>query len=491
MRLENYIMEQDINTASVADIFVEQAEAELNVAMSLLEATSKDLTFQEFAVYQEGELGDAVSAARAEVREDGKKHHIKAALAAIKAFFKFLITKVGAFFKKTETDAAVVEKNLKNLSAVCSQERGEQCDVKLPYTKEQFGKIVGFYDGLGAEIEEIVHTANALTSYACSKIGTDNDSQISSGDFIKRMKSIENFIAKAQDAANVTKVESAEYNKAKQDALNELGRRFAAGDKNLTAEDRKRFKQLKKQAAANAKKGVEEAAKNEEATKNPKPDLSVLSEIGSDKDLPPKVETIQKEVLVEKAGENETFIGWREYSKFRSALDSAKKAWNSNQKYIEADIKRLDKKAAHNEALTGALDQVRPAIKKLQSAVVLMITPADEIVSKCKKLTVAAATKSGVIRNFGKSGSFLSTQADYEKAAELEAGGNQQWAGLTRSYLNNVKTPNVGIGDQSSIGKRTQAYKDKQAGMSAYERQFNTEYYNYEDNYGSVYDALM
>ena len=64
MRLENYIMEQDINTASVADIFVEQAEAELNVAMSLLDATVKDLTFQEFAVYQEGELGTAVADAR-------------------------------------------------------------------------------------------------------------------------------------------------------------------------------------------------------------------------------------------------------------------------------------------------------------------------------------------------------------------------------------------------------------------------------------------
>ena len=206
-------MEQDINTASVGDIFVEQAQAELNVAMSLLDATVKDLTFQEFAVYQEGELGTAVANARAEVREDGKKHHIKAAFAAIKAFFKFLITKVGAFFGKNKTDADIVERNLKNLNAICSKERGEKCDVKLPYTKEQFGKIYSFYENLGNDINEIADAAHFLVKYAIDSMGESNIRQLGNGEYVKRMKAIKDFISRAKAADSVTEVKTIDYKK--------------------------------------------------------------------------------------------------------------------------------------------------------------------------------------------------------------------------------------------------------------------------------------
>lgn len=146
MRLENYIMEQDINTASVADIFVEQAQAELDVALALLNANVKDATFQEFYFVQEGELGTAVADARAEVRSDGKKHHLKAAVAAIRAFFKFLVTKVTSFFKKSATYGDAASKGMADVIKEAEQETGKEMDIKLPTTKEDFNIIYSFFN---------------------------------------------------------------------------------------------------------------------------------------------------------------------------------------------------------------------------------------------------------------------------------------------------------------------------------------------------------
>ena len=368
MRLENYIMEQDINTASVADIFVEQAEAEFNVAMALFDATTKDLTFQEFYIVQEGELGTAVSDARAEVRSDGKKHHIKAAIAAIKAFFKFVFTKIGSFFHKNTTDAAVVDKNMKQIMDMCSDTMGSKCDVKLPYTKEQFGKIYSFYDGMNEEIEEIVASANFLTRYVRKVWGKEAGTQLENGEFIKRINRIESFIEKTKDAANITKIESVDYKKR----VEELNKKRASGEK-FTAADKRALKAARKQLVP-----------KEDSTPEPVDDG--------------KMPSLEIPVLVVKAGEDETFIGYAEYQKFRSLLESVKNTWNSKKKEIEKDIKSLDKMDAENITGGAAMEKVKPMITKLQAAVVGMIKPADDIISKCKQLTTKALTKSGALK---------------------------------------------------------------------------------------------
>lgn len=370
MRLENYIMEQDINTASVADIFVEQAEAEFNVAMALFEATTKDLTFQEFYIVQEGELGTAVADARAEVRSDGKKHHIKAAIAAIKAFFKFVFTKIGSFFHKNTTDAAVVDKNMKQIMDMCSDTMGSKCDVKLPYTKEQFGKIYSFYDGMNEEIEEIVASANFLTRYVRKVWGKEAGTQLENGEFIKRINRIESFIEKTKDAANITKIDSVDYKKR----VDELNKKRAAGGA-FTAADKRALKAARKQLVP-----------KEDSTPEPEDDG--------------KMPSLEIPVLVVKAGEDETFIGYAEYNKFRSLLESVKNTWNSKKKEIEKDIKTLDKMDAENITGGAAMEKVKPMISKLQAAVVGMIKPADDIITKCKQLTTKALTKSGILGKY-------------------------------------------------------------------------------------------
>lgn len=94
MRLENYIMEQDINTASVADIFVEQAQAEMNVIASIVESYTKDVTMEQFI--QEGAIKDATAVAK------GSKYEskIKRVVAFIPRFFAQLFKLIVAKLKK-------------------------------------------------------------------------------------------------------------------------------------------------------------------------------------------------------------------------------------------------------------------------------------------------------------------------------------------------------------------------------------------------------
>lgn len=94
MRLENYIMEQDINTASVADIFVEQAQAEMNVIASIVESYTKDVTMEQFI--QEGAIKDATAVAKGSNYESKTKRVV----AFIPRFFAQLFKLIVAKLKK-------------------------------------------------------------------------------------------------------------------------------------------------------------------------------------------------------------------------------------------------------------------------------------------------------------------------------------------------------------------------------------------------------
>jgi hypothetical protein len=103
MRLENYIMEQDINTASVADIFVEQAQAEMNVIASIVESYTKDMTMEQFI--QEGVIKDATAVAK------GSKYEskIKRVVAFIPRFFAQLFKLLIAKLKKVNNPINAVK----------------------------------------------------------------------------------------------------------------------------------------------------------------------------------------------------------------------------------------------------------------------------------------------------------------------------------------------------------------------------------------------
>jgi hypothetical protein len=217
MRLENYIMEQDINTASVADIFVEQAQAELDVALALLNANIKEATFQEFAVYQEGELGDSVSAARAEVRSDGKKHHLKAAAAAIKAFFKFIVTKVSSFFKKSATYGDAASKKMEEAIKEAEAVTGEEMDIKLPTTREDYKIIKAFFSELNSgDLKQIIDAFEGMIDRALNQQNTFTDSTSTA----KLTKVVDKFVNEVEKLKLASKPNSKfDSEKAKKKAL--------------------------------------------------------------------------------------------------------------------------------------------------------------------------------------------------------------------------------------------------------------------------------
>lgn len=309
MRLENYIMEQDINTASVADIFVEQAQAELNVAMSLLDATVKDLTFQEFAVYQEGELGDSVSAARAEVRSDGKKHHIKAAFAAIKAFFKFLITKVGSFFKKSTVEADAFTSKMSIAMKEASAVAGTEMDIKLPYTKEQFGKIYSYYDSLDKKLEKISDISNQLLQWFYHDQNTFTDNTT-----LKFKKELEAFIAEAKKAESI-----------------------AVKDSKFSEEVAKKKEEIKKILADRETFGPGRSIKGDQ--KVLKAAYADATRTLSDADW--MLDTDGNWVFAPKNSDS-IYIGFAEYQKFDECLKRASKYWAEEKKKLESNLKEID-----------------------------------------------------------------------------------------------------------------------------------------------------
>ena len=99
MRLENYIMEQDINTSTVADIFTEQAQAEFKVALSIADSYAKEVAIMEY-YYAEGTILDSAT------NKGVDESKLKKALLFIPRFFKAIFTRFIALFKKKDIVAA-------------------------------------------------------------------------------------------------------------------------------------------------------------------------------------------------------------------------------------------------------------------------------------------------------------------------------------------------------------------------------------------------
>lgn len=111
MTLENYVLEQSINTASVNDIMLEQAIAEFEVSNALYECYLKTNLITEYStspvddsdVYQEG-IGDSLKEAGGKLVEGAKKAG-RAAKNVVKTAWEMFMRAVEAFlnlFRKVD-----------------------------------------------------------------------------------------------------------------------------------------------------------------------------------------------------------------------------------------------------------------------------------------------------------------------------------------------------------------------------------------------------
>ena len=360
-------MEQDINTASVADIFVEQAQAEFDVALSLLDATIKDATFQEFYFVQEGELGTAVADARADVRADGKKHHLKAAIAAIKAFFKFFITKIGGFFHKSAVDGQATVNAANEIIKKVSAEVGEDLDIVLPYSKERFGKILSFYNNMDTNLGDVIDASGALVDYCIQNQGGEHGKLMKNRS--EAFRKIENFIREAKAVAALSKPDNFDEKarrlfQAANSKIRSISKTDQDGNK-YVPEDRKR-------TLKNAYKAGYFSAENKEYR------LEGDTWVFVPKNM------------------NTTYITHEDYAKFVSIINSAKSTWNNRKGEIQDNIKTLDQlitstgvsdvatkasgsKYGPDQGARVDMAVAKNELKKLGDAVAAIIKPADDV----------------------------------------------------------------------------------------------------------------
>lgn len=178
MRLENYIMEQDINTASVADIFVEQAQAEMNVMAAIMESYTKDIIVESFI--QEGAISDSATVAKGSKYESKFKRVVSFIPRFIVQFFKILIGKI---------------KNIGNPIAALKSKCAKISDKKnyvLPVSKE----TIVFAQKVLEEVTAVVYDIDKLADDMIDKSGSELYSNEST--FMKSLNKINTLIDKLE-----------------------------------------------------------------------------------------------------------------------------------------------------------------------------------------------------------------------------------------------------------------------------------------------------
>ena len=178
MRLENYIMEQDINTASVADIFVEQAQAEMNVMVAIMESYTKDIMVESFI--QEGTVSDAVAVAKGSKYENKFKRVVSFIPRLIGQFFKILIGKI----KNIGNPIAALKSKCAKIS--------EKNQYVLPVSKD----TIAFAQKVLEEVTAVVYDIDKLTDDMIDKSGSQLYSDEST--FMKSFNKINTLIDKLE-----------------------------------------------------------------------------------------------------------------------------------------------------------------------------------------------------------------------------------------------------------------------------------------------------
>lgn len=178
MRLENYIMEQDINTASVADIFVEQAQAEMNVMAAIMESYTKDIMVESFI--QEGAISDSATLAKGSKYESKFKRVVSFIPRFIVQFFKILIGKI----KNIGNPIAALKSKCAKIS--------EKNQYVLPVSKE----TIVFAQKVLEEVTTVVYDIDKLADDMIDKSGSQMYSDEST--FMKSLNKINTLIDKLE-----------------------------------------------------------------------------------------------------------------------------------------------------------------------------------------------------------------------------------------------------------------------------------------------------
>jgi hypothetical protein len=183
MRLENYIMEQDINTSTVADIFAEQAQAELNVSLAIASSYAKEAMIMEYVM--EGTTLDAA------INKGVDESKLKKALLFIPRFFKAIFTRFIAMFKKK--DVAAAKKMVDNIpDAVKSEVLVPMTEKELDMCMTAIDNVAGMITGKGSN-NGIIGKLSAF----CEKVyygNYNNHKDLEfSADTIRSIEVIENF----------------------------------------------------------------------------------------------------------------------------------------------------------------------------------------------------------------------------------------------------------------------------------------------------------
>lgn len=372
--LESFMLEQSINTTAVMDIYVEQAQAELNVALALLSANLKDIAYQEAMIsegyVQEGELGDSVGSAVSSVRADGKKHYIKTALAAVKAFFKFLATKVTALFQKASTDTTTVIVTAEQIEEAVSKEVGEEVEIKLPITKKEYESVLTIL-GVGDEDGGIAKVIDNSVDIINECI----DAAINHQTNVKYNKKNEVIFKDGYSLKTFDK-----ELKPTIDSLNKLAAIIEHPDLSaLRKETAKSIRKKNNKALTKKWKEEQEAAKKTAEANKPKTTM----------------DSIDTDFVVLKKGTPSDLIGIEEYRKLKGAYQSVLNKWNgtSKKKLAEAtktidDIVKTHESSNGDTAVTSMMKYMQGLITSLTAAVnriVGAINKSNEMVKKYLK----------------------------------------------------------------------------------------------------------
>lgn len=204
MRLENYIMEQDINTSTVADIFAEQAQAEFKVSIAIAESYAKEAAIMEY--FTEGTLLDTAT------NKGVDESKLKKALLFIPRFFKAIFTRFIAMFKKK--DVAAAKAMVDNIpDAVKSEVLVPMTEAELDQCMTAIENVAGLLMGRGSN-SGIISKLDDFCELVYSGNYTRSNQLKFDENVIKSIETVENF--------NLSKIIA--KHRAK---YNELARRMA------------------------------------------------------------------------------------------------------------------------------------------------------------------------------------------------------------------------------------------------------------------------
>lgn len=171
-------MEQDINTASVADIFVEQAQAEMNVMAAIMESYTKDIIVESFI--QEGAISDSATVAKGSKYESKFKRIVSFIPRFIVQFFKILIGKI----KNIGNPIAALKSKCAKIS--------EKNKYVLPVSKDTIAFAQKVLEEVTAVVDDIDKLAEDMIDKAGSQLYSDEST------FMKSLNKINTLIDKLE-----------------------------------------------------------------------------------------------------------------------------------------------------------------------------------------------------------------------------------------------------------------------------------------------------